>query len=296
MKKILLLLTAFLSLFASEISFPNLTGRVVDEANILSSSVKENLTKILANHEANTTNQVVVVTLNSLQGRSLEEYSLELGRYWAIGQKDKDNGVLLVVAPNEKEIRIEVGYGLEGSLTDATSHEIIQRVIVPKFKDGNFEQGILDGVAKIIDFIDEDSGNDYVRDPRMDAFFSFTSIMVVGGFVLLFIGVIFKIKFLKDFGLTSFMSAFAGIFSSSFLDIFLKGDVALVSFLLLAAFFILFYPMVKKMNSTKKRRSKGGFGGSFYSGSSGGGSRGSSGGGFSGGGGSFGGGGASGRW
>lgn len=296
MKKILLILSAFLSLFAGEISLPTLTGRVVDEANILSQTARENLTKILANHETNTTNQVVVVTLNSLEGQSIESYSLELARKWAIGQKDKNNGVLLVVAPNEKEIRIEVGYGLEGSLTDATSHEIIQRVIIPKFKDGNLEQGILDGIDKILNFIDEDSSNDYVTDPKMDTFFGFTTIMIVGGFALLFIGVIFKFKFLKDIGLTSFMSAFAGVFSSSFLDMFLNTDTALVSFALLGAFFILIYPMVKKMNNSKRRRSRGGLGSSGFSSSSGGGSSGSSGGGFSGGGGGFGGGGASGRW
>ncbi|QCD52539.1 TPM domain-containing protein [Campylobacter sp. RM16192] len=296
MKKILLILFTFLSLFAGEISFPPLTGRVVDEANILSQGAKENLTKILANHESNTTNQVVVVTLNSLQGRSLEEYSLELGRYWAIGQKDKDNGVLLVIAPNEKEIRIEVGYGLEASLTDAITHEIIQRVILPKFKDGNFEQGILDGVTKIIDFIDDDSSNDYVTDPKIDTFFSFTTVMIVGGFALLFIGAIFKFKFLKDIGLTSFMSAFASVFSSSFLDMFLKTDTALVSFALLGAFFILIYPMVQKMNSSINRKSKS-RGSRVYSSDDSGGSSGSSGSGsFSGGGGSFGGGGASGRW
>ncbi|MDO5046863.1 TPM domain-containing protein, partial [Campylobacter sp.] len=133
MKKILIILFTFLSLFSGEISFPQLTGRVVDEANILSQAARENLTKILANHENNTTNQVVVITLNSLQGKDISSYSLELGRHWAIGQKDKDNGVLLVVAPNEKEVRIEVGYGLEGVLTDAISNEIIQRVIIPKF-------------------------------------------------------------------------------------------------------------------------------------------------------------------
>ncbi|MDO5045941.1 hypothetical protein, partial [Campylobacter sp.] len=150
--------------------------------------------------------------------------------------------------------------------------------------------------TKILDFIDEDSGNDYVVDSKMDTFFSFSSIMVVGGFVLLFIGAIFKFKFLKDVGLTSFMSAFAGIFSSSFLDIFLKSDAALASFILLGAFFILFYPMVKKINGSKKRRSKKSFNSGIYSSSSSDDSSSSFGGGFSGGGGSFGGGGASGKW
>ena len=104
---------------------PALTGRVVDQAGILSPAVKAELETALAAHENNTTNQVVVVTLESLNGANIEEYSLELGRRWGIGQKGKDNGVLLVVAPNDKQIRIEVGYGLEGILTDALSGNII---------------------------------------------------------------------------------------------------------------------------------------------------------------------------
>ena len=296
MRKILFVLLAFISLFSAEISLPKLTGRVVDEANILSNAARENLTRILAKHETNSTNQVVVVTLNSLEGQSIENYSLKLGRYWGIGQKGKDNGVLLVVAPNEKEVRIEVGYGLEGALTDAVSSEIIQRVMLPKFKDGNLERGILDGVAKIIDFIDDDDGNDYVTHPKMDTFFNLITIMVVGGFALLFIGAIFKFKFLKDFGLTSFMSAFVGVFSSSFLDIFLKTDTFLVSFILLGVFFILFYPMVKKINNSKGRNSKSGLNSGAYVSDSSCDSNDSFGSGFSGGGGSFGGGGSSGRW
>ena len=100
-------------------NLPILTGRVVDQAGVLSPSIKDELETMLATHENNTTNQVVVVvvTIKSLGNAQIEEYSLELARRWGIGQKGKDNGVLLSVAPNDKQVRIEVGYGLEGTLT-----------------------------------------------------------------------------------------------------------------------------------------------------------------------------------
>ncbi len=101
---------------AQEITFPSLTGRVVDEAGLLDAAKRAEIEAKLAALEAKTTDQFVVVTLRSLQGRTIEEYGYRLGRSWAIGQKDKNNGVLLIVAPNERKVRIEVGYGLEGTL------------------------------------------------------------------------------------------------------------------------------------------------------------------------------------
>lgn len=135
---------------------PALTGRVVDQAGILSPAVKAELETALAAHENNTTNQVVVVTLESLNGANIEEYSLELGRRWGIGQKGKDNGALLVVAPNDKQIRIEVGYGLEGILTDALSGNIINYYIIPEFKKGDIQNGIKIGTQKIIALLEGD--------------------------------------------------------------------------------------------------------------------------------------------
>ena len=103
----------------SSLTFPRLTGRVVDEAGILDAATRAELTQKLADLEAKSTDQLVVVTLRSLQGTSIEDYGYQLGRAWQIGQKGKNNGVLLIVAPNERKVRIEVGYGLEGTLTDA---------------------------------------------------------------------------------------------------------------------------------------------------------------------------------
>ncbi len=130
--------------------FPTLTGRVVDNAELLSASERERLTRLLAEHESETTNQVVIVTLESLQGYEIEDFGYQLGRHWGIGQEGKDNGVLLVVAPTERKVRIEVGYGLEGTLTDALSQDIIQTRILPAFKKDNYEAGIALGTERIL--------------------------------------------------------------------------------------------------------------------------------------------------
>ncbi len=136
--------------FASDIQFPALTGRVVDDAHILSSGAIAGLTQELADHQNKTANQIVVVTLPSLQGQTIEEFGVQLGRHWGIGQKGKDNGVLLIVAPKERKVRIEVGYWLEGALTDAKSSQIIYNVILPAFKAGHMEQGVISGTAAIL--------------------------------------------------------------------------------------------------------------------------------------------------
>jgi uncharacterized protein len=143
-------LLALSSVAMAALRFPPLTGRVVDEAGLLDAATTRTLINLLAQHEQDTSNQVVVVTLKTLQGDSIEDYGYQLGRFWGIGQKDKNNGVLLIVAPNEHKVRIEVGYGLEGVLTDAYSSVIIQEDILPQFKKGNYAQGILDGVQKIL--------------------------------------------------------------------------------------------------------------------------------------------------
>jgi uncharacterized protein len=131
-------------------TFPALSGRVVDEAGVLSEGTRSILTRELAELEAKTTRQLVVVTVKSLQGRSIEDYGVRLGRAWQIGQKDKNNGVLLIVAPNERKARIEVGYGLEGELTDAVAKLIIEQRILPNFRQGNMAGGVVAGTDEII--------------------------------------------------------------------------------------------------------------------------------------------------
>jgi uncharacterized protein len=142
---------------AADLKFPPLTGRVVDDADILSASTRSELDAMLAQHERSTGDQIVVATLDSLQGHSIEDYGYQLGRYWGIGQKGKNNGVILIVAPHERKTRIEVGYGLEGQLTDAASRVIIEEKILPQFRAGDFNAGVLDGTAAVLRTLGDDA-------------------------------------------------------------------------------------------------------------------------------------------
>ncbi|MBL8552611.1 MAG: TPM domain-containing protein [Hyphomonadaceae bacterium] len=133
-------------------TFPPLNGRrVVDEANVLSPQAETLLTNRLAALEANSQRQLVVVTVPSLQGYEIEDYGYQLGRAWGIGRAAQDDGVLLVVAPNDRSVRIEVGYGLEGVLTDALSSVILNARVLPKFKAGDIEGGVIDGADALIE-------------------------------------------------------------------------------------------------------------------------------------------------
>jgi uncharacterized protein len=146
----LMLAAAFCTSAALALDFPALTGRVVDSANLLTSQQESRLTEQLASHESATSNQVVVVTLPSLQGTAIEDFGYQLGRLWGIGQAGRDNGVLLIVAPNERKVRIEVGYGLEGDLPDAIARAIIDNDILPAFRRNDYPGGIAAGVDAII--------------------------------------------------------------------------------------------------------------------------------------------------
>ncbi|WP_347276684.1 TPM domain-containing protein [Caulobacter endophyticus] len=123
---------------------------MVDQAGILSPAAEQRLTDELATLEKQTGRQLVVATLSSLQGYEIEDYGYQLGRAWGIGEKDRNTGALLIVAPNERKVRIEVGYGLEPVLTDALSSVIIQSAILPRFKAGDMEGGIVAGTDAIV--------------------------------------------------------------------------------------------------------------------------------------------------
>ncbi|MCG8392146.1 MAG: TPM domain-containing protein [Pseudomonadales bacterium] len=148
------LFTLIMLLLASPLwaapEFPELSGRVVDQANLLTATQRQSLAQSLVSAEQNTSNQVVVVTVPDLQGYDIADYGYQLGRHWGIGSKEFDNGVLLIVAPNDRKVRIEVGYGLEGVLTDALSSVIIQQEILPAFRQGQFYGGIQAGVTGIL--------------------------------------------------------------------------------------------------------------------------------------------------
>ena len=299
MKKIIIFLLLILNFLNADISqyFPKLEGRVIDEANLLSPEVKKDINNILKNEENKSSNQIVVVILNSLNGYSIEEFSYQLGRFWGIGQKDKNNGVLLVVSMKEREIRIEVGYGLEGALTDKISHEIINYTIKPNFKASQYELGILKAVNEII----KATQGEYVTKPKNTDFSSFFNVTVpLGFFTLIFVSMLMNgisrklrnqvlYKITNSSMSSSFFAFFTYVASQPFVSYSLV--LALIIFVVV---FIFNYINIKKVdfdklskieyiNSSKNSSSFG----SFDSSTSGG---------FSGGGGSFGGGGASGRW
>ena len=137
-------------------TFPELTGRVVDAAGVLDPAARAALEAKLAAQEQKTSDQLVVATVPSLEGGAVEDYANALFRAWRLGQAEKNNGVLLLVAPKEHEVRIEVGYGLEGILTDAVSGTIIRNAIVPAFKAGDMADGIAKGTDAIIEVLNLD--------------------------------------------------------------------------------------------------------------------------------------------
>ncbi|MCA0900666.1 TPM domain-containing protein [Microbulbifer agarilyticus] len=175
----------------ADIQFPTLSGRVVDNANLLSQSTRYQLSELLQQQEKISSNQIVVVTLPDLQGQTIEEYGYQLGRHWKIGQKGKDNGVLLIVAPQDRQVRIEVGYGLEGALTDAISSNIIHTKILPEFRIGNFDGGVTAGVESIIaatqnEYVPETTDSDDNRQLALlvGIFLLFVMLQIFGASVL----------------------------------------------------------------------------------------------------------------
>lgn len=140
----------------AQLSFPALTGRVVDDAHVLSPATRAALDAKLAAQEAKATDQLVVATVPSLEGTSVEDYANRLFRHWQLGQAKKNNGVLFLVAPTERKVRIEVGYGLEGILTDAVASTIIRTAVVPAFKAGDMAGGIVKGTDAILEILNLD--------------------------------------------------------------------------------------------------------------------------------------------
>src|SRR5215467_8324939 len=172
-----LTLLLWLTPASADPTFPELTGRVVDDAQLLGADDEQQLTADLKALEDKSSDQLVVVTLPSLQGYSIEDYGYQLGRHWGIGTKQLSNGVLLIVAPNERKVRIEVGRGLEPVLTDALSKIVIENAILPRFRAGDFAGGVKDGVRDITKVLTGDAAEVeqrakarqiHARDPDMD--------------------------------------------------------------------------------------------------------------------------------
>ena len=284
MKKIIsLLLFAFCFCFAL-----NFNEQINDEAHIFSQNERDELLSLVQNFEQNSTTQIAIVTLNLLESRSIEELSLEIARGYKLGQKEDNNGVLLLVAPNEKKVRIEVGYGLEGVLTDAVASQIINSVMIPEFKNGKMSEGVKEGVLAIIKVA---SGEEF-RSKFSLGNIPFGVIAFIAGILSCFASVIFG----KFFVRTGFSTCFAGLVS-----IALEQGFGVQNYLIIfGAFAFVFVAFFLILKDVFKRNSQGGSLPIGFrrdnSGSNGGGRSGGRGGGFSGGGGGFGGGGASGSW
>jgi uncharacterized protein len=148
-----------LALSALAFDFPPLTGRIVDQAGVIKSGTRNDLEEMLKGLEDKSGIQLVVATVKSLQGSDIETYANQLFRFWKLGEAKKNNGVLLLVAPAEHKVRIEVGYGLEGTLTDALSSVIVSSAIIPRFKTGDFSGGIERGVEGIISVLSGDTAD-----------------------------------------------------------------------------------------------------------------------------------------
>jgi uncharacterized protein len=177
--------------------FPRLTGRVVDAANVLSAQAENDLTQKLAALEATTTRQLVVVTLPSLEGYEIEDYGYQLGRAWGVGEKSSNNGVLFIVAPSERRVRIEVGYGLEPVLTDALSAVILQQRVLPRFRTGDIEGGIVSGTDALIEQLSLDTAAAQARalaaeDDMANPQFDPIAVLLIAFFVLMVILSMFR--------------------------------------------------------------------------------------------------------
>jgi uncharacterized protein len=265
---------------------PALTSAVTDQTGTLSASERQALESKLRDWEARTTNQLAVLIVPTTAPEPIEQYTLRVAEAWKIGQKGKDNGAILLVAKNDKRIRIEVGYGLEGVLTDITSRRIIAENIAPEFSKGNFAAGINAGVDRIIEVVGAGEPLPALTPQRRTAparHFDFGTMLIVLLVAVPVLGSVLRSVFGKVGGSLlggGIVGAIAWFVASSLL---IAGVAAVVGFI------------VMLFSGISGRGGPGifipGGGGGFGGGGFGGG-----GGGFSGGGGSFGGGGASGGW
>lgn len=263
---------------AAALDVPSLTGRINDTAGMFSRQTVAELEGVLTQFEATDSTQIVVLTVPSLEGDILEDYSMRVVEAWKVGQKGLDNGALLLITRDDRRLRIEVGYGLEGRLTDLTAGRIIGQVIVPRFKAGNFDAGLRDGVQAMIAAVRGEFTATQAP-PRQQG-------DDPAGLIFL---LIFAFSFIaKIFHGKKGAAAFAGGIASPVLGFLMFPQLGLVLLALipLGALAGLFVASLSASSG----------GGGFYMGGGYGGSSGGFGGGFGGGGGGFGGGGASGGW
>jgi len=302
---------------AAAVDVPYLSGRVVDEAGILSPDARAKIGAMSQAREQATGDQIAVLTMPSLEGESIEGFATRVFDAWKLGAKGKDNGVLLIVAPNDRKMRIEVGYGLEGSMTDAASSRIIREVMAPKFKKNDYDGGIADGVAAIVMTLegkgDFGAGGGEPTSTTKKSSFSMIDDsdlppwpmrILLGAFIFGIIGLFTFIGVMTP-GVGWFLYVFLIPFWAMFpiIIVGVKGALALLAVYVvgfpIAKLIVQRQPWYAKAAQEMKTKGSTNIGGFVVTGggrSSGGGYSSSSGGGFSGGGGSSGGGGASGSW
>ena len=299
---------------AGATAVPYLTGRVVDNAEILKPATRERVAALAKAHEDKTTDQIAVLTVTTLGGESIEEYAGRVFAAWKLGQKGKDNGVLVVVAPQDHKMRIEVGYGLEGTLPDVAASRIIRNVMTPAFRNDNFDDGVAQGVEAIVaqlegqttgagtsaQFADVESGSKKQSFEFNGPDIPWYMRILLGCFIFGIIG-LFTVIGVMTPGVGWFLYVFLIPFWAMF-PIIIIGPKATVGLL---GVYLVGYPVAKlwlkrqpwyaKAAEEMKTKGTTTIGGMVIS-SGGSSSSSSGGGGFSGGGGSSGGGGASGSW
>ena len=279
---------------ALALEVPTLRGRVNDYAGMLSPGVEHQLDLLLQAFEQSDSTQIVVLTIPSLEGESLEDFSMRVAEQWRIGRKGLDNGAILIVSRADRKVRIEVGYGMEGRLTDLKAGRIIREAIVPEFRAGRFDQGVVSGVQAIIDSV---RGEFKAAEKKDSGGLNVRNLTDTIPFLILFVFVVFALG-----RMSRTLGTAAGGFFMPFLGhmAFSPGLgmlVALAGIGLVAGFILSLIAGLTSVAGPRHfgGRSGGGYGG-FPGGFPSGGGFSTGGGGFSGGGGSFGGGGASGSW
>jgi len=282
---VLALLVCWAFAAAADVAVPPLSGRVVDQTGTLSAGDISSLTQALGTLELRKGSQVAVLIVPTTAPETIEQYSIRVAEAWKIGRKKIDDGALLVVAKDDRKLRIEVGYGLEGSLTDATASRIIDEIIVPKFRSGDFAGGISAGVSRIVAVIDGEKlpAPQPRQSPELLSHVDPTNPLVLFGLII--VGGILRSVLGRLIG----SAATGGVVGV--LAWFVAGSLAASLLLGVVAFLLTMFG--ETIASSGGRGWSGSTGGGSWSG---GGSSSSDSGGFSGGGGSFGGGGASGSW
>lgn len=313
--QIVILLILVIPVRTSATEVPFLTGRVNDYAHLLTPETSRMLSDSLWEHEANTGNQVVILTISTLNGENIEDYANTVFNTWKLGQKDKDNGILMVVVPDDRCMRIEVGYGLEGTMTDLMASRIIRNVMTPKFTDGDYNGGIAGGVSAVLHVLRggevyDDAGYEENAPPQSLSTGIQRPVMPIvmrilfGCFIFGIIGLFTVLGILTPGGTSWFLYFFLIPFWAMF-PIIIVGTlgalICLCTYLLLFPIAKLFLRKTKwyqKAKNDLRQKGTASIGGFTFSNGGGSGSSWSSGGGssFSGGGGSSGGGGASGSW